>query len=369
MAHPILFAASEGALAQIKELLAYEPDCVNEVDHDFGATPLIFAALKGHAKAVAALADAPGTNLNHAARGGVTACWVAVFEGHAAVVKALAERGADITTPSSGGRTLCFIAAERGHVAVVRELVARAADGRVDVNRPDDNSATPCWIAAQEGHANVISVLAEAGANVQLADANGVTPAWIATQQGHEDALTTLAENHADMNTPDNQDVTPCWMAVQERHPNCCALVEVLGKNGADLNTRVEGFTLPFCAAFYGHEPMIRQLSELGSDVKQPNADGKTPCWAAYEMKQKLVLRVLQELGVDVKRELGIDVFAPINVYKKRAEESDFETVRQVHCHLATNHFHEKTISPIHHDTVPRVLMATRFAPSFSQSM
>ncbi len=77
-------------------------------------------AKAGRAALARALVDAHGARVNvQAARVGFTALHLAAYEGHAAVVRALMERGADPTLVNKFGDTALRLAATRGKVAVV----------------------------------------------------------------------------------------------------------------------------------------------------------------------------------------------------------------------------------------------------------
>ena len=57
--------------------------------------------------------------------------------------------------------TPLHLACEKGHAAVVRLLVEKGAD----MNKADNDGSTPLSIARYQGHAEIISILEQAGAN------------------------------------------------------------------------------------------------------------------------------------------------------------------------------------------------------------
>jgi len=87
------------------------------------------------------------------------------------VVRLLAERGANVKTPTNNGATPVFIAAQNGHAKVVRLLAELGANVKTPMN-----GCTPVFIAAQNGHAKVVRLLAELGANVETPRDDGCTP-------------------------------------------------------------------------------------------------------------------------------------------------------------------------------------------------
>ena len=127
--------------------------------------------------------------------------------GHAALVKALIEAGADVNkhaspqfnflNAASGKRkrtgvlrnvTPVFDAADKGHTHVVMELIKAGAD----VNQACSVGFTPLYVAAQSGHDGIVAVLIQAGADVRKADKDGLTPMKIATDNKREKVVTLL---------------------------------------------------------------------------------------------------------------------------------------------------------------------------------
>lgn len=95
------------------------------------------------------------------------------------------------------GATPCFTAAQYGHAEVVRALVDAGAD--VDKVRTDIG-ATPGYIAAQNGYAEVVKVLIEAGADVNTAmtDTSEATPLIVASYLGRPEVVQLLVIANAD---------------------------------------------------------------------------------------------------------------------------------------------------------------------------
>jgi len=80
------------------------------------------------------------------------------------------------------------MAAQNGHHEVVRVLADKGAN--LDLAKKD--GATPVFMAAQNGHHNVVRVLANMGANLDLKDKYGRTPLSMARQKGHHEVASFL---------------------------------------------------------------------------------------------------------------------------------------------------------------------------------
>ena len=91
----------------------------------------------------------------------VTPLHLACEKGHAAVVRLLVEKGADVDKARNDGRTPFYMACQEGHLDVVQLLLEKGAD----MDKAKDSGATPLYIARYQGHAEIISILEQAGAN------------------------------------------------------------------------------------------------------------------------------------------------------------------------------------------------------------
>ena len=85
----------------------------------------------------------------------------AARRGDAATVKALLDKGVDVNTKFRYGATAISYASDKGHLEVVKLLIERKAD----VNVKDTfYGATPIIWAAEKGHAKIVEALLAAGA-------------------------------------------------------------------------------------------------------------------------------------------------------------------------------------------------------------
>ncbi len=132
---------------------------MNKARTDNGATPLLWAAQKGHTEEVQMLLDG-GADANKASTDDSTTplLWAAP-EGHADVVRMLLEGGADANMASTDdGVTPLYVAPEIGHVGVVCALFESGAG--VDVNAArSDGGGSPLSVACKHAHCKVVSLL------------------------------------------------------------------------------------------------------------------------------------------------------------------------------------------------------------------
>lgn len=163
---PLLVAARRGDLKAVDAAIAARADL--EAVDGHGRTPLIRAALYGHAPVVARLVKA-GAKLNAVTiEEKDTALHVAAREGHVPVIQALAAAKADMNLRNFTDDTPLLVAVDEGNTEAVRALLAAGADA--NVWREADTTAVSA--AAKRGNLAMVKALLAAGARVN--DAHGV---------------------------------------------------------------------------------------------------------------------------------------------------------------------------------------------------
>jgi ankyrin repeat protein len=117
-------------------------------------------------------------------------------EGLLDVLRLVNEAGADPAITNRYGGIALIPAAERGHVEVVRYLLTES-DVDVDhVNRLGWTALLEAIVLSDGGprHQEIVALLIEAGADVDLADREGVRPLAHARARGQARIATLLAE-------------------------------------------------------------------------------------------------------------------------------------------------------------------------------
>ena len=152
--------AGQGQQGELNMLLKNKADpnvIVNVEWRDFLTSPLLEAAVSGHARVARMLLSA-GADPNQAVGPAkFTAVYNASFNGHAEVVKILVAHGAEVNCVTEDGFSPLYISAQEGHAACVRALLSSDS---IEVNhaRPDEG-ATALYIAAQHGRAECVEAL------------------------------------------------------------------------------------------------------------------------------------------------------------------------------------------------------------------
>ncbi|HSL75702.1 MAG TPA: ankyrin repeat domain-containing protein [Candidatus Limnocylindrales bacterium] len=191
--HRLLAAASAGDLGGIASAIA---DGANPDARDPDGTPATMLATRGrHADALRALADAEadmdtqdGTLDNPMLYAG--------REGLLDILRIANEAGADPSVTNRYGGVALIPASERGHVEIVRYLLDET-DVDVDhVNRLGWTALLEAILLSDGGprHQEIVGLLIEHGADVDLADGDGIRPLAHARSRGQTEIATLLEQ-------------------------------------------------------------------------------------------------------------------------------------------------------------------------------
>ena len=144
----------------------------------------------------------------------------AARSGRSNAMRLLLDRGADIDAPGESGRTALISAIEQDNLEMVKLLVDRGADV---------SGAFTAAAQRNEGH-RIIKVMLDAGAQVP-AEGNGVGPA---AKIGNLKSLTILLDAGADIEDPDGWGNPPLILAISQSQTSAA---KMLVKRGADVNS------------------------------------------------------------------------------------------------------------------------------------
>ncbi|MBL8341958.1 MAG: ankyrin repeat domain-containing protein [Rubrivivax sp.] len=197
-----------------------------------GGTPLIDAAARGDL-AAAQRAAQTGAPLEARDAGGRTALLAATQGGHSAVARWLIERGADVNAQDNLQDSAFLLAGARGHTEIVRAAHAKA-DPKV-LNRYGGTALIP---ACHYGHVETVRALLEyRGPNkVPIDHVNRL--GWTALLEAvilgdggprHTEIVRLLIQHGANVNLADHQGVTPLAHARQRKQQAIVALLEKAG--------------------------------------------------------------------------------------------------------------------------------------------
>ncbi|CAN9398621.1 unnamed protein product [Alternaria alternata] len=278
---PLHTAIQEGAWQCVRELLRFKSDANHECS---GGTPLMFAVKAKRLDMVQLLVE-HGADVNkrhdeQTATALQTALQTAMSqESRRAMVEWLVDKGADVNlrTPESSP---LFDACLEGDVDMVRLLLDKGAK----VNDVCNSLWTPLHGAFKS--AAVTSLLLEAGASVdQVVAESGRSPLFLAAEWGQTDVVAVLVEHHADVNLPYRpvdfdtlSGFTPLLAALKAGHGDTA---RVLLEAGADTSIKPASGIHP--VLYMDTTDLLRMVLEFQPDLGLADRDGDTALNAALE--------------------------------------------------------------------------------------
>ena len=156
----------------------------------------------------------------------------AARRGDIQTVGKLLDQGVAADAKDETGETPLLSASLAGHADVVAVLVKRR-DGMESRN---DRGLTPLHGAAYAGSIETVRLLVESGAAVNDAqNVFKVTPLIVAAEEGHADVISFLADHGADLEWTERAGYTALSRAVFRDHPEA---IEALLKAGAKCQSK-----------------------------------------------------------------------------------------------------------------------------------
>ncbi|XP_054440160.1 E3 ubiquitin-protein ligase MIB2 [Pteronotus mesoamericanus] len=197
------------------------------------------------------------------------------------------------------GRTALQVAAYLGQVELLRLLL----QARAGVDLPDDEGNTALHYAALGNQPEAARVLLAAGCRVNTLNGSRNAALHVAVQRNFLEVVKVLCELGCDVNLPDAQGNTPLHCAISVG-AGASGIVEVLTEvPGVDVTaTNSQGFTLLHYASLKGHTLAVRRiLAGARQLVDAKKEDGFTAVHlAALNNHWEVVQILIQEGRCDV---------------------------------------------------------------------
>ena len=305
---PLAIAAEQGNVPIIDQLMKAGTD-PNDPIHfvNSAETPLMHAARAGSADAVKLFVLA-GAKINaRETWNGQSALMWAAAEGHASVVQALIDGGADLYARSNGGTTPFIFAVRKGDMPTVKTLL----NAGVDVNEKRIDSATPLLVAVINGHEDLVDLLLEKGADPNAE--GGSTALSVQGMKARPQRITlktpSYREQLRDVGTEGGNGANNSWGRPLQ------AAVHVANWHISD----------EFISVNIDRLRVIKSLLKHGADVNGRNSDME-PRWSGARYRRRQVgstaflfaaksndieaMKLLLENGADPKINTGLNINA-----------------------------------------------------------
>jgi ankyrin repeat protein len=305
---PFALAAEQGNAVILEHLMKAGADPNDPMNFVNAAeTPLHHAARAGSVDAVNLLAWAGARiNARETWNNQSPIMWAAA-EGHAPVVKALVDAGADIYARSNGGTTPFLFAVRKGDIASVKVLL----DDGVSVNEKRYDSATPLLVAIINGHEDLVDLLLEKGADPNAE--GGSTALSVQGVRARPQRITfrtpTRREQLRDVGTEGGNGANNSWGRPLQ------AAVHVANWHISD----------EFISVNIDRMRVIKSLLKYGADINGRNTDME-PRWSGARYRRRQVgstaflfaaksadlevMRYLKENGADPEMKTGLNISA-----------------------------------------------------------
>jgi len=195
----LIRAARDGDLSEVKRLVQKG---VNPNSKDvYRNTALIESAQMGRYSVVKWLISNKKTKLNIKNSFGAPALNLAVYGGHAKIVRALIEANARVGMQDNIGYRPVMAAAEQGD----KEILQMLLDAGAWINVKNKIGRTPLMLAITEGKTDVVKFLVDEGADLEITDNYNNTAIMLAVKNNHLDMIQILIKDGANINVSDKE--------------------------------------------------------------------------------------------------------------------------------------------------------------------
>lgn len=330
---PFFYAFANHILESCRLLLAIEPSCAKEFDHDhwrpihnatqsgsipfmqllldYGAdldepiqntsTTPIFIALAAHPGKPETLSwlIEHGADFRKKDHTEWTPLHMAASIQDFESMKILIDAGADVNAVDDAGWRVIHRVAKDGQVEALKYILEKGAD----IHVRDNDNWTPLLFACGIAELETLKILIQAGDDVHAVDNEGWTPLHRAAKADETgDSVRLLIENSANIHAKDKDHWTPLHFAAGScQIESMKALIEA----GAEVNAvDDEGYTPLHRAANIvkdNSRDCIKYLIDMGANIEARENDGWSPLHFLAKNGNLEGMKLLVELGVDLE--------------------------------------------------------------------
>jgi ankyrin repeat protein len=199
-----------------------------------GKSPLHCAAEKGHTQTLRILLanGADKENLCELNQTPILTAAMSSSTGRQETIKILLAHGVNTKVKTPTGLGLLHLECLHGDRSTVAALLS---SGKVDPNEVTNDGKTALMIATQQLKPDIVKILFENGADMQVKTADGKSAIHAAAASGHPEFVQWLIENGAQVNETCGDGLTPLHYAMNN---SSSRVVQLLLKAGADIDAK-----------------------------------------------------------------------------------------------------------------------------------
>ena len=303
-----LILALENGLLEVAELLIKNDANIN-TQSSWNATPLQICSEKGYLK-IAKILIEKGAILNSADVVGVTPLQEAVQHTNREIFHLLMKKKVNPNPETTDGFTPLHSAAGKGEIEVARILLKAGAM----TEKRNEYGMFPIHLAVFSKKAEMVELLIKFKANINQivvpfsSNSSSTflhdTPLNWAVREGLEEIVKVLIDNGADLEIPDNQKLTPLLKAIMWKKNRICKLLISSGANvHATYGNPGQHATPLHLSVYKENEEISKTLILNGASVNAKliyTCDSSTPLYYAITKRNVEICRMLICAGADV---------------------------------------------------------------------
>ncbi|XP_016401565.1 caskin-2-like isoform X2 [Sinocyclocheilus rhinocerous] len=192
-----------------------------------------------------------------------------------------------------------FSALHHAALTGTTDLLSLLLEAQATVDIKDSNGMRPLHYAAWQGKADSVLMLLRAGASVNGASQDGQIPLHLAAQYGHYEVSEMLLQHQSNPCTVNKAKKTPLDLACEFGRLKVTQLLLSSNMVVALLEGNSRDNTPLHLAARNGHKDIIRLLLKAGIDINRTTKSGTALHEAALYGKTEVV-QLLLDAGIDV---------------------------------------------------------------------